>query len=91
VGLAGLVVVQQNSAALRALGGPSDHWPETALRVAEVGFGARGAIGLIAPTGARHPRYRLLNAAVYSPLCLLLAGGLHALLSVDVVASDRSH
>lgn len=89
--LAGLVAVQPNSVALHAAGGPSGSRLNAALRVAEAGFGARGLIGLIAPTGARHPRYRLLNAVAYSPLCLLLAAGLHALLSVEGVAGDPSH
>lgn len=91
VALAALVAAQPNSVALRAAGGPSGRRLDAALRVAEVGFGARGVIGLMAPTGARHPRYRFLNAAVYSPLCLLLAAGLHALLSADGVARDSSH
>ncbi|WP_188835112.1 DUF3995 domain-containing protein [Flexivirga endophytica] len=91
VGLAGLVVAQPYSDVLRAAGIPSTRRLDVALRIAEAVFGARGVIGLIGPTGSRHPRYRVLNAVVYSPLCLLLAAGLHALLSGDEAAAVSSH
>lgn len=79
LGMAGAVVLHADSMTVGGVTGSSGHALDNALRAAELVFGARGVIGLIARTGARHRRYRVLNTAVYSPLCLLLAGGIHVL------------
>lgn len=90
-GLAGVVAVKADSPPVRAAFGSASRYPRAVLRLAEMGFAARGVAGYAVSTAARHPRYRVLNAVGYSPLCLLLAAGLHALLSEQRGAAVESH